>query len=57
LFPADFLPQSTEKLILRRFVNLDLEQFLAYRQDPQVARFQGWSTLSDAEGQSFINEM
>jgi RimJ/RimL family protein N-acetyltransferase len=57
LFPANFIPQSTEKLILRRFVNLNLEQFLAYRQDPQVARFQGWSTLSDAEGQSFIKEM
>jgi RimJ/RimL family protein N-acetyltransferase len=57
LFPVDFLPKSTERLVLRRFVDLDLEQFLAYRQDPQVARFQGWSMLSDAEGQSFINEM
>lgn len=57
MFPVDFLPQSTERLVLRRFVDLDLERFLAYRQDPQVARFQGWSMLSDAEGQSFINEM
>jgi RimJ/RimL family protein N-acetyltransferase len=57
LFPTDFLPQSTERLILRRFFDLDLERFLAYRQDPQVARFQGWSMLSDTEGQSFINEM
>jgi RimJ/RimL family protein N-acetyltransferase len=57
LFSENFLPQATERLILRRFIDLDLEQFLAYRQDPQVARFQGWSMLSDAEAQSFINEM
>ena len=57
LFPVDFLPQSTERLILRRFFDLDLERFLAYRQDPQVARLQGWSMLSAAEGLSFINEM
>lgn len=57
MFPVDFLPLSTERLILRRFVDQDLERFLAYRQDPQVARFQSWSMLSEAEGQSFINEM
>ncbi|NJK35833.1 MAG: GNAT family N-acetyltransferase [Oscillatoriales cyanobacterium SM2_2_1] len=57
LFPANFLTQSTERLILRRFVDLDLERFVAYRQDPQVARFQGWSMLSDNKGQSFITEM
>lgn len=57
MFPVDFLPQSTERLVLRRFVDLDLERFLAYRQDPQIARFQSWSMFSDAEGQSFINEM
>jgi RimJ/RimL family protein N-acetyltransferase len=57
LLPVDFLPQSTERLILRRFVDLDLERFLAYRRDPQVSRFQGWSMLSDTEGQAFINEM
>ncbi|MBD2653369.1 GNAT family N-acetyltransferase [Synechocystis sp. FACHB-383] len=57
LFPANFLPQSTERLILRRFIDVDLERFLAYRQDPQVAQFQGWSMLSEAEGKSFIKEM
>jgi RimJ/RimL family protein N-acetyltransferase len=57
LFSESFLPQATERLILRRFIDLDLERFLAYRQDPQVARFQGWSMLSDAEAQSFIKEM
>ncbi len=57
MFSESFLPQATERLILRRFIDLDLDKFLAYRQDPQVARFQSWSMLSDAEAQSFINEM
>ncbi len=57
MFSERFLPQVTERLILRRFVDLDMERFLAYRQDPQVARFQGWSMLSDTEAKLFINEM
>lgn len=57
MFPESFLPQATERLILRRFIDLDLERFIAYRQDSQVARFQGWSILSEAEAQSFIKEM
>ncbi|BAZ02972.1 putative acetyltransferase (plasmid) [Tolypothrix tenuis PCC 7101] len=57
MFSENFLPQATERLILRRFIDLDLERFLAYRQDPQVSRFQGWSMLSDAEAKLFINEM
>ncbi|WOB42547.1 GNAT family N-acetyltransferase [Thermoleptolyngbya oregonensis NK1-22] len=57
MFAEQFLPLVTERLILRRFVDLDLKPFLAYRQDPQVARFQGWSMLSLAEAQCFISEM
>jgi RimJ/RimL family protein N-acetyltransferase len=57
LFSESFLPQATERLILRRFIDLDIERFLAYRQDSQVARFQGWSMPTDAEAQSFINDM
>jgi RimJ/RimL family protein N-acetyltransferase len=57
LFSESFLPQVTERLILRRFIDLDLERFLTYRQDPQIARFQGWSMLSDAEAKLFISEM
>lgn len=57
MFSDSFLPQATERLILRRFIDLDLEPFLAYRQDPEVARFQSWTTLSKTEAQSFISEM
>jgi len=35
-------PLETPRLILRRFTPADLETFLAYRNDPEVYRFQGW---------------
>lgn len=56
-FPVNFLPQHTERLVLRRFTRSDLDRFLAYRHDPQVARFQSWSMLSEDEATAFINEM
>nr|WP_279308329.1 GNAT family N-acetyltransferase [Nodosilinea sp. FACHB-131] len=57
MFPVNFLPQSTERLVLRRFADLDLDNFLSYRQDYQVARFQSWSMLPYSEAKSFIKEM
>jgi RimJ/RimL family protein N-acetyltransferase len=36
------LPWETERLILRSFQDSDLEPFLAYRNDPDVARYQSW---------------
>jgi RimJ/RimL family protein N-acetyltransferase len=56
-FPVSFLPQIAQRLTLRRFAHSDLARFLAYRHDPQIARFQGWSMLSYNEAQSFISEM
>lgn len=44
--------------MLRRFDDSDLEPFLAYRCDPQVSRFQGWSEPYTREmAQEFIEEM
>ncbi|WP_088892989.1 GNAT family N-acetyltransferase [Leptolyngbya ohadii] len=54
---GEFLPRFTQRLILRRFTADDLDRFLAYRQDPQVARFQGWKMLSADEAKAFIQEM
>ena len=34
----------TPRLLLRRFREDDLEAFVAYRRDPDVARFQSWDT-------------
>lgn len=40
------LPISTQKLVLRAFRETDLDEFLAYRNDPDVARFQDWEGIS-----------
>ncbi|MDX2270580.1 MAG: GNAT family N-acetyltransferase [Cyanobacteriota bacterium] len=53
----DFLPFSTQRLTLRRFADSDLEVFLAYRQDPEIGRYQSWFPLAREEGQAFIREM
>ena len=55
--PISFLPHVTERLILRRFTDADLDRFYSYRQDPDVARYQSWSDLSYNEAKSFIGDM
>lgn len=35
----------------------DLEAFLAYRSDPEIARYQGWSDFSRDEARGFIDSM
>jgi RimJ/RimL family protein N-acetyltransferase len=53
----DFAPIQTARLTLRRFRDEDLAAFLAYRNDPAVARFQGWTIpMSEADGRAFIDE-
>ena len=34
---------ETDRILLRRFTDDDLEVFLAYRNDPDVSRWQGWT--------------
>jgi len=48
------LPQESPRLVLRRFTRLDAEAFLAYRNDPAVARFQGWESCSLAAAAAFV---
>jgi RimJ/RimL family protein N-acetyltransferase len=46
----------TERLSLRPFRVDDLEAFVAYRSDPEVARYQSWeSPYSMAKAESFLN--
>jgi len=54
---ADALPRATKRLVLRRFAARDLVAFQAYRCDPEVGRYQGWSALDDAGAAAFIAEM
>src|SRR2546429_7234469 len=51
-----FTSLETARLILRHFTDADLVPFMAYRNDPVVARYQGWEGISEAEAHSFIEE-
>jgi hypothetical protein len=51
-------PKSTpRRLILRRFEDSDLTPFVAYRNDPEVARYQGWDSCDEQEAKALIREM
>lgn len=54
---AAFTRLETGRLIIRRFLADDLDSFVAYRADPDVARFQSWENFTRAEGVAFIAEM
>jgi RimJ/RimL family protein N-acetyltransferase len=46
---------TTERLLLRPFQVDDLEAFVAYRSDPEVARYQSWDAgYSTADGNRFL---
>ena len=49
-----FTPLNTARLRLRRFRDADLPTFLAYRNDPEVARYQDWESTSEEEGRAFL---
>lgn len=50
-----FTVLETPRLLLRRFQPGDLDAFVAYRADPEVARYQGWEAgYSRARGEEFI---
>jgi RimJ/RimL family protein N-acetyltransferase len=53
----DPVPRSTGRVTLRRLCTDDLRAFQAYRLDPIVGQYQGWSPMSDAQALSFLNEM
>ncbi len=49
---------ETERLRIRQFQDSDLESFLAYRNDPDVARYQGWDVPFPREkALEFVTEM
>lgn len=53
----DPLPLHAGTAVVRRLAASDLERFQAYRHDPELARFQGWSAQSDADALAFLREM
>jgi RimJ/RimL family protein N-acetyltransferase len=54
--PADFPGIETERLLLRRFRPDDLAPFLAYRNDSEVARYDGLTGLTEARARAYIAE-
>jgi RimJ/RimL family protein N-acetyltransferase len=54
---AAFTRLESERLILRRFRDSDLAPFVAYRNDPEVARYQSWESFDEREARAFIREM
>jgi RimJ/RimL family protein N-acetyltransferase len=47
---------ETARLRLRRFTNSDMDAFLAYRNDPEVARYQSWERVTKREAQALITD-
>ena len=56
--PQNFPTLTHDTLTVRRFRIADLDTFWAYRNDPAVAQFQGWTTPYSFEcAQQFVSEM
>jgi RimJ/RimL family protein N-acetyltransferase len=54
---AGALRIQTDRLLLRRFRNADLDSFVAYRSEENVARFQSWDpSYSEADAERFLAE-
>lgn len=54
---ADPLPRWGKRVGLRRLRRDDLATFQAYRSDPEVGRFQGWSTMPAPAAIAFLAGM
>jgi RimJ/RimL family protein N-acetyltransferase len=53
---AVFTTLETTRLRLRHFLDGDLALFMAYRNDPEVARYQDWEGISEPEARAFLQE-
>ena len=54
---SDFHIEAGRGVTLRRLNGADLAAFQAYRQDPEVGKYQDWSRMDDAEALGFLNHM
>lgn len=55
--PARFAGLETERLLLRRLRESDLGTFLAYRNDPEVARYQAWEEYAESEARGLMRAL
>jgi RimJ/RimL family protein N-acetyltransferase/SAM-dependent methyltransferase len=54
---TEALPREGARVLLRRLRSADLAAFQAYRHDPAVGRYQGWTAQSDPAARAFLEEM
>ncbi len=54
---AAFTRIESERLRIRGFNDSDLAPFMAYRNDPKVARYQSWDSCDEQQARAFIREM
>ncbi len=54
---ASHLPIRSDSTMVRLFREDDVAAFLAYRSDPELARYQGWSPMSGGEARAFVARM
>jgi len=52
----EFTSLESDKLLLRRFSKADLPAFLAYLNDPVVARYQSWESYTEQQAAKLIEE-
>jgi RimJ/RimL family protein N-acetyltransferase len=55
-FMVVFTLLETNRLRLRHFKDADLNPFIDYRNDPEVARYQSWKGISEEEAHTFLQE-
>jgi RimJ/RimL family protein N-acetyltransferase len=53
---AVFTSIESPRLTLRRFADADLEPFLAYLNDPLVARYQSWESYTEEQARAVIEQ-
>ena len=54
---ATFTKLESERIILRRFRDSDIEPFYSYRAEPNVARYQEWENYTLDEAKRFLEVM
>lgn len=52
----EYLPHVCERVRLRRLRASDFRNFHAYRSEPEVARYQGWAPMSEAEASETLRD-
>jgi RimJ/RimL family protein N-acetyltransferase len=52
-----FYALEAKRIRLRRFRDEDLPSFVAYRNDPEVARYQSWHSMNETAARSFLDEL